>query len=43
MGDAYLFNASIRAGNALQAIPLAIPVLRDISDSLVVRAELDHL
>jgi hypothetical protein len=27
----------------LQAIPLAIPVLRDIGEPLVVRAELDHL
>jgi len=37
-GDDYLFNASIRAGHALLAIPLAIPVLRDISEPLVVRA-----
>ena len=31
------------AGLERQAIPLAIPVSRDISELLVVRAELDHL
>jgi hypothetical protein len=31
------------AGHELQAIPLAIPVSRDISEPLAVQAELDHL